>query len=113
MPEHYESRFTLFALMLPESVSAGTVEYQEIQAAGADFGNAAQPAYVVLLIQGDVYGMQTPPGVEVEHKILLDAQSAALMAAILIGQGEKIVGRAGFTAMLDQEISLVRQHEKG
>lgn len=101
----------LFGLMIPQMTEAGTVEYQELHAAGLSITDA-KPVYIIVCFQGEMLGIQTPPGATVEHKVLMTADNAALLAAIAIGHGERAAGRVPFTAMLDQQLTFVRQKIK-
>lgn len=98
---------SLFGMMVPTQTEAGPVEYQELHAAGLTI-NDAKPAYIIVCFQGHMIGMNVPDGMVVEHKILMDGQNAALLAAIVIAHGETVAGRVPFTAWLDQQLSYVR-----
>jgi|SRR5687767_3288013 len=106
---HHE-QMQLFGTMWPMATSAGIVELQELEELGVDFGDDAKPAYVLFKFRGDVYGLPETLGADVENKILFTAENAALIAAILIGQAEQIIGRIRFAAMLDQELAHVREN---
>lgn len=102
-----EEPINLFGLMIPWGTEAGTVEYTELHAAGLSIPDA-KPVYIIITFQGQMLGLQVPPGASAEHRVMVTADNAAVLAAVVIGYGEQAAGRVPFTAMLDQALSRVR-----